>query len=144
MSPISHMKVMPWQPTLNFVLPVLSIKLSQLFDDSFSMKPQISTSVDCLWIKRNQANWAVVKHIKKSHLFSTTDIYVKKLPKGHFWFALPTDQLFNCLHHKQSAYREICGWNRQYKCLVITSICCLFWPANGCFNRRLLIKIIFF
>ena len=41
----------------------------------------------------------------KEAIFSTTDIYLRRLPKGHepiFWFALPTDQLLICLHQKQS------------------------------------------
>ena len=48
------------------------------------------------------------------HIFSTTGIYVKRLPKGQepiFWFALPTDQLLICLHQNKSICIEICGLN---------------------------------
>ena len=51
----------------------------------------------------------------KSQLFSTTDTYVRSLPKGHepiFGFALPTDQLLICLHQKQSTYKDL--WSHLY------------------------------
>ena len=50
------------------------------------------------------------KPLQEEPIFSTTDIYVRRLLKGQepiFWFALPTDQLLICFHDKQSTYRDL-------------------------------------
>ena len=79
----------------------------------WSNKPQISTRVDCFWIKTKICKLNTFKTYLKELIFSTTDIYVRRLPKGHeptFWFALPADQLLICSHLKQStSIRYLCN-----------------------------------
>ena len=72
----------------------------------------------------------------KEPIFSTTDTYYKRLPKGHepiFWFALPTDQLLICLLQKQST-------SIRYLCVVVVNIITLSlcW---GQFKINLLFKM---
>ena len=55
--------------------------LKNLEESSEEYQPQISR-IDCVWSKTNQANWTLVKHIKKSRIHLTTDIYVRRLLKG--------------------------------------------------------------
>ena len=42
---------------------------------------QISTRIDCLGIKTNHVNRGLPKQSKKEQIFSTTDLYVRKLLK---------------------------------------------------------------
>ena len=50
----------------------------------------------------------------KEPIFSTTDIYSRRLPKGHepiFWFKLPTDQLLIFYIRSNLPLLNICGFS---------------------------------
>ena len=92
------------------------------------LQPQISTRIDFLWIKSNQANQTFVKHIKKSQFFQPQISMSGDYPKAKGQFSDLHNQLISCwfVNIISNLPIEICG------CNFSQSSCSKYFPCLAC------------
>ena len=102
------------------------LKVHFSLGDLHCCRPQISTRIDCLWVKTNQANWTLVKNIKKSQFF---------YPKAKSKLSDLHCQLVSCWFRFIFSMQHKVDWgmkpkNCQMNCLIIMS------NINNAINKK--------